>query len=210
MKDFIEIYDNFIADEDCDKLIGEMEGIFEERKRIAVPDPNHYGRLQLNGLVRDDEQIYIPSQMNHIDQDIKMLLFKAFIDYSAKYPAVKNNADFISIGEFKAQKTHKGAAGFSTFHSEQGSGPSSGRFLVWMIYLNDVEDGGETEFIYQHKKIKPKKGSLVFFPASFTHTHRGNPPYSNDKYVLTGWFLFSSWPHEQYLWEHVQNEASMK
>tara|TARA_R110000868_G_scaffold16539_1_gene73910 strand:+ start:347 stop:526 length:180 start_codon:yes stop_codon:yes gene_type:complete len=59
-----------------------------------------------------------------------------------------------------------------------------------MLYLNDVEEGGETELLYQSRRIKPQKGTLTMFPASFTHTHRGNPPLSNDKYIVTGWVEF--------------------
>ena len=60
-----------------------------------------------------------------------------------------------------------------------------------MFYLNDVQEGGETEFFYQDLKIKPKKGTMVIAPAGFTHTHRGNKPISNDKYILTSWVLFN-------------------
>ena len=56
-----------------------------------------------------------------------------------------------------------------------------------MMYLNDVDDGGETEFLYQKKRIRPKQGRVLIFPAGFTHTHRGNPPLSGDKYILTSW-----------------------
>jgi hypothetical protein len=59
-----------------------------------------------------------------------------------------------------------------------------------MLYLNDVEDGGETEFLYQRMRVKPKQGTLLIWPAGFTHTHRGNPPLSNNKYVITGWSEF--------------------
>ena len=59
-----------------------------------------------------------------------------------------------------------------------------------MLYLNDVKEGGETEFLYQHKRYQPKEGTLLIFPAGFTHTHRGNPPISNDKYIVTGWLEF--------------------
>ena len=58
-----------------------------------------------------------------------------------------------------------------------------------MVYLNDVEEGGETEFLYQQLKIKPSKGRVVIWPGSFTHLHRGNPPMST-KYIATGWFAF--------------------
>ena len=60
--------------------------------------------------------------------------------------------------------------------------------VAWMVYLNDVEEGGETEFLYQSLRIKPKANMAVLWPGSFTHIHRGNPPLSGDKYILTGWF----------------------
>jgi hypothetical protein len=59
-----------------------------------------------------------------------------------------------------------------------------------MIYLNDVEEGGETEFLYQKRRVQAKQGRLVMWPAAYTHTHRGNPPLSGDKYALTGWLEF--------------------
>jgi len=30
-------------------------------------------------------------------------------------------------------------------------------------------------------------GKLLMCPGYFTHTHRGNPPLNEDKYILTGW-----------------------
>ena len=42
----------------------------------------------------------------------------------------------------------------------------------------------------KHLRVKPKQGTLVIWPAAFTHTHRGNPPLSNDKYIVTGWTEF--------------------
>jgi hypothetical protein len=59
-----------------------------------------------------------------------------------------------------------------------------------MYYLNDVEEGGETEFFYQGKKLAPRAGSLVIAPAGFTHTHKVHVPRSGDKYILTSWLLY--------------------
>jgi hypothetical protein len=59
------------------------------------------------------------------------------------------------------------------------------RLLTFIWYLNDVDTGGETEFL--HGLIKPKAGKLIVFPASFTYFHKGNIPISNDKYIVTGW-----------------------
>lgn len=99
------------------------------------------------------------------------------------------------LGEINAQKYTKGQGGYPYWHSEIYPQPTSiealHRNLLFMFYLNDVDKGGETEFYYQGKKIKPKAGRMVIAPAGFTHTHRGNKPISNDKYILTSWVLFN-------------------
>jgi len=64
------------------------------------------------------------------------------------------------------------------------------RHLLWTIYLNDGFDEGETEFLYQQRKIAPRTGSLLIAPAAFTHTHRGNRPLGGDKFIATSWILF--------------------
>lgn len=64
------------------------------------------------------------------------------------------------------------------------------RHLVFMTYLNDISDGGETEFLYQKIKIKPIKGLTLIWPADWTHTHRGLPSLTEEKYILTGWYNF--------------------
>ena len=53
--------------------------------------------------------------------------------------------------------------------------------------MNTIEEGGETEFLYINKRIKAEQGRLIIFPASFTHTHRGNPPIGQDKYIIATW-----------------------
>jgi len=85
----------------------------------------------------------------------------------------------------KLQKTSPGE-GYHAWHYE--STPSSPyRKLVTMIYLNDNFEGGETEFLYQHFRVKPKAGKFVIFPCDWAWTHRGNPPLNNDKYIVTAW-----------------------
>lgn len=61
------------------------------------------------------------------------------------------------------------------------------RFLTFMWYLNDVEEGGETEF-FGNYKIKPETGKFVLFPATWTYPHAALVPRSGDKYIITGWF----------------------
>jgi len=100
------------------------------------------------------------------------------------------------LGYTNLQKYNKGNGGYHHWHSEYFPHPhderndSLHRVLLWMYYLNDVEQGGSTSFYYQNQKIAPKQGTLVIAPATFTHTHRGEIPQSNDKYILTSWVLY--------------------
>ncbi|WP_144206700.1 2OG-Fe(II) oxygenase [Shewanella donghaensis] len=98
-------------------------------------------------------------------------------------------------GSINLQKYLQNVGGYPHWHSEhfpqQGSHEALHRVLLYMFYLNDVEEGGETEFYYQNKLIKPQKGTMVIAPAGFTHTHKGNTPVSNDKYIATSWIMFN-------------------
>jgi hypothetical protein len=64
------------------------------------------------------------------------------------------------------------------------------RYLAYTVYLNTVEEGGETEFLYQKQRLKPEAGTLAIWPAAWTHVHRGNPPLSGSKYIITTWEEF--------------------
>tara|TARA_Y100000592_G_C5458170_1_gene312497 strand:+ start:780 stop:1409 length:630 start_codon:yes stop_codon:yes gene_type:complete len=86
----------------------------------------------------------------------------------------------------KIQRTVPGE-GYHQWHCETFGRQSRDRVLAYMLYLNDVDEGGETEFLYQHCRYKPLKGDLLIWPGYFTHVHRGNPPLSGHKYIATGW-----------------------
>ena len=64
------------------------------------------------------------------------------------------------------------------------------RHLLWTLYLNDDFTAGETEFLFQQRKVVPRAGRLLLAPAAFTHTHRGNRPQGGDKFIATSWILF--------------------
>ncbi|MBQ1764349.1 MAG: 2OG-Fe(II) oxygenase [Aquincola sp.] len=97
-------------------------------------------------------------------------------------------------GAINLQKYIADEGGYPYWHSEQYPKPDQGealhRVLLWTLYLNDGFDGGETEFLYQGRRIQPRTGSLLIAPAGFTHTHRGNRPLGRHKYIATSWVLF--------------------
>ena len=64
------------------------------------------------------------------------------------------------------------------------------RYLVFLWYLNDVADGGETEFCDLGVRVQARKGRLLMFPPYWMFQHAGLPPKSNDKYIVSTYLLF--------------------
>lgn len=97
-------------------------------------------------------------------------------------------------GSINIQKYLAGHGGYPHWHSEQyprqDQGEALHRAVLWTLYLNDEFKAGETEFLYQQRKIRPRTGSLLIAPAGFTHTHRGNRPEGADKFIATSWVLY--------------------
>jgi len=136
---------------------------------------------------RKDKSLFLNGISNDIVNDVNTFLYSCLNHYQHEYGQLKN-IPLISW-DIKAQKTESGG-GYHHWHYENSSYSSSPRELVWIIYLNDIDQGeGETEFLYQKRRISPTAGTVVIWPAGMTHVHRGNPVYSRNKYILTGWFL---------------------
>jgi hypothetical protein len=97
-------------------------------------------------------------------------------------------------GSINVQRYRAGTGGYPYWHCElyprDASAETLHRTLLWTAYLNDNFAEGETEFLYQSRKIVPKTGSILLAPTAFTHTHRGNTPRTSDKYIATSWVLF--------------------
>lgn len=97
-------------------------------------------------------------------------------------------------GDINIQRYIGDVGGYPYWHSEispkRESDDHLHRVVLWTIYLNEGFADGETEFLYQGRRIVPKTGSLLIAPGGFTHTHRGNRPSGGDKYIATSWILF--------------------
>jgi len=136
---------------------------------------------------KKDKQIPLEPFWPDIAESVNRSLLSATLnDYLEKYPYLQMHFNWTS-GISILQKTSP-YEGYHEWHCESMGWVNNSRAIAWMIYLNDVEEGGETEFLYQQKKFKPIKNTALLWPGSWDHLHRGNPPISGDKYILTGWY----------------------
>jgi len=175
MGDFIGLYPKAIPIELCDEIIG----FFKQSKFINVRSTENRSPW------RSDKQIIMESFAPGEASNLINCMSQSITNYVNEFCPVLLGHNFISSLTL-LQKTEP-KQGYHNFHAEDTAYYQTGRTLAWMVYLNDVEEGGETEFLHQQKKVKPEKGKLVIWPGAFTHLHRGNPPMST-KYIATGWF----------------------
>ena len=167
----------------CDDLIK----YYKEHDEYKVPGVAGSG--DINKEVKDSMDIpFYPSSNSPIIKKYFQELQIGLDAYLAKYPYVNTmhlwNTDATNIQHYLP------GGGFKRWHYERDSFafPMVSRALVFMTYLNDVTDKGETEWFYQNKKIQPRKGLSAIWPVDFTHTHRGIPSPTQEKYIVTGWW----------------------
>ena len=118
--------------------------------------------------------------------------------YTQKYEYSSKNQARWSLWPFISIKKYNPGESYSGLHCERPTawGHAGRRHLVFMTYLNDVNDDGETLFYYQNLKVKPRKGLTLIWPAEWTHTHCGIVSNTEVKYILTGWLSYE--PHEPF------------
>lgn len=116
--------------------------------------------------------------------------------------------DFAQFDDPMIQKYIKNEGKFE-YHDDFRCDYDNNRYRVftYIFYLNDVFEGGETEILFGKHKIKPSAGKLLLFPASWTYPHCGKMPYSNDKYIITGWIYQNQ---DKYVTAYVNNYKKNK
>ena len=193
VNDFIGVFDGVFEKEYCDDLINKFEfysTINKTQRRVEdgynpVNADNNVYFIMRN--LQGDTQTMMANFKFLQTFNIKM--WECYDLYTKKYGVMKNLGRHQLNPDVKIQKTLP-SEGYHVWHCEHGDIKTSTRVILVMLYLNDVEEGGETEFLYQSRRIEPKMGRLVFCPAFFTHTHRGNPPLKGNKYMMNGWLQY--------------------
>lgn len=191
IENFVLVIDDFMPSCFCEKAIkyfNDMKdrGVTFNRQMIGEKLAHHIDDVGVN-LVQENviELTQTKSIVSEFDKKFWQVAYPA---YFSKYSILSDSGSH-SIQNYKIQKTEIGG-GFHSWHYESSSKYVSNRLMAFILYLDDVDEGGETEFLYFPKRIKAKKGRFVLFPAAYTHTHRGNPPISNSKHIMTGWVEF--------------------
>ena len=179
---FIRSYHNVLDEATLHEVLSISKMCDQKKKARGGASYNNRN----NGTVVDN-QVLLEPYRPQITVSVSNAVFNKMLSpYMQDFYFIKDlEADWMN-GCTLLQKTEIGG-GYHKFHTENAGYGNSSRMLAWMIYLNDVQDGGETEFPMQRQRIKPKANMGLIWPGGVTHFHRGLPPYSNEKFILTGW-----------------------
>ena len=187
IKDFIGKFTGAFTPEFCNDVIQwykimDSKGFGFNRQEVDHNIPAHLkdtnavfttNSLAVNG---------VPAIHKHMTD----VIWKYYDIYRGKYSALQTGEGTQGIYELKVQETQIGG-GFHVWHWEQAGRSVCNRLMNVQIFLNTVEAGGETEFLYLNRIEPAVQGTLLIYPGNYTHTHRGNPPRSGVKYLSNCW-----------------------
>lgn len=197
IEDFIGIFPNAASPEYCQSTIAFYERQETMRKTLSRQESDGVTPMEIQ-----NRQYFMENVTNNLTEENIIVhtevaggffdaIWKSHKSYVEKYGILASlNAYNTSSITAKIQRTMP-SEGYHVWHCENGSAEKGRRLLLAMLYLNDVDEGGETEFLYQGIRVPPKQGTLVLCPAGFTHTHRGNPPLKSPKYIINTWLEFT-------------------
>ena len=185
MDNFIKVYDDAIDEVSCKMLIEKFENSHEHYKNVHVDDGDNAISFEQITLVEHEEWKSVQDGMLEMFQDY-IMHYKIDCNIMAKQWPDSYGYEAIRMKRYLDNDFDRFDAHVDVMNYE-----TSRRFLAFFIYLNDVDEGGETEFVGFNKegtyipyKIQPKRGRLLMFPPMWPWLHAGHKPVSNKKYLI--------------------------
>lgn len=188
----IGIIDEFLPETLCDGLVNfcqeNFDKIFERGPMLQRLDTSYKNSFDwgIETTNKASEYIELYDQINKFDSLIFKKVNEAISIYKKEFWGLETWENIIDTG-YRIQRYLKND-GFYKVHIDGCNWfdeNSAKRVLAIIIYLNDVEEGGETAFPEHNYKVKAKKGRLAIFPAIWTHPHAAEVPISNDKWIIS-------------------------
>ena len=186
MDKYIKIYDDVIDADSCNLLIGKFESAEEDQYEVIrqAERDKAIAFTQIN-LANSADWTSVQNGMLEVFQDYIMHYINDCNIQPKQWPTTYGY-EAIRIKRYLDNDYDR----FDP-HVDVMNIDTARRFLAFFIYLNDVDEGGETEFVQLTKpgthiplKIKAQQGRLLMFPPQWMYYHAGLKPVSNSKYLI--------------------------
>ena len=177
ISNFIETYK--IPNDICENFIKYHKKNKEYKRKGTIKND------VMNLKEKDSTDVFF---YNESKQDFIVNFFKLLATFVNHYMNKYEIGGLLHSAQSHKIQHYKKNKGYFKKHYEKFNLQEVNRELVYMLYCNDVKNGG-TNFPFQNIKTECKKGSLIIWPAFFTHPHQGIISKDKEKYIATGWFL---------------------
>ena len=123
-----------------------------------------------------------------VDRLLVSMSTKYLALYEEQNPIIRGVRNPLPDEGFRMKRYRAGTGEHHAYHADSGQETNGRpyRIIAILIYLNEVEAGGETVFLNQGVAVPPKCGRVLFFPAAFPYVHAGRRVNSGVKYVVAG------------------------
>ena len=185
---YIQVFDNAFPAAFCEQMLQSFDSLARFHKQNgrgvrAGHDASAWTELDISPLTDVSfRQIILANMHKHL------ALYNAAIAHLAPVPTLAiPGSDKISELIIKRYRPNADEAFQLHFDA---LGAVANRYMVFLWYLNDVIEGGETEFPALNVSVAPRAGRLVMFPPYWMYQHQGKAPRSGEKYIFSSYFLF--------------------
>lgn len=183
LRHYVRWYDNALPAEMCRGLIRGFEQMREAqfpngRGIRAGLEASKWTELNLSQFADSAMKGFFLSQIEHY-----RVRFNSDIGVTLPIPP-SNLTSHLVIKRYSAANNESFQPHFDSMYDK------CDRYLVFLWYLNDVAEGGETRFVDLGLDVQARQGRLLVFPPYWMYQHAGLPPLSNDKYILSTYLLF--------------------
>tara|TARA_B100000029_G_scaffold78365_2_gene69827 strand:+ start:12338 stop:12967 length:630 start_codon:yes stop_codon:yes gene_type:complete len=181
----VYVVSSFLTDEECDAFISASEGKLAKSTVISPGEHiEHKSRISENCWIDHDANDLIHEVSKRLSILVQMPIRNAE-QYQLVY--------YTKQGEYKA---HFDSFDYGTPDGKQNWEPGGQRMATALAYLNNVAEGGGTDFPELDVTIEPKKGDVLVFHNCVHGTtnihpkslHAGMPVLEGEKWVVNLWF----------------------
>lgn len=151
----------------------------KDTQDMMIPENDEWS--ETNRTLSIELQRHVKLYIDRIEQGEN---YKEENNFGVEYKHLSDK--LLQENQFMIQKYDQ-KKGRYIYHEDGLTDKNKSRVITYLWYLNDVVEGGETEFFGGSSRIVPETGKLLLFPAVWCYPHRGNIPVSSSKYIITGW-----------------------
>ena len=183
LRHYLRIYDDAFDAGLCAQLIQSFEGLARFQRdngrgvRVGL-DASAWTELDISPLSDDGFKGFLLTRVHEA-----LARYNADVGLSIPVPPSPRIAELV-IKRYRPGRGERFQLHFDSINEV------ANRYLVFLWYLNDVADGGETRFPDLGIEVRPRAGRLVMFPPYWMYQHEAPPPRSGDKYILSTYLLF--------------------